>query len=118
MDQIRAIAVPGWLPEMGASRRGQDTDLERACATAGGRWTIAMALSEAGGSTGYRCEIHAADGSSAAAAIAKGKPGRYRQRAMRGLPEACSEILHRRRGERRARRPPGGSITSGVWDSI
>jgi len=88
MDQIRAVAcrVVPELVRLGADRI---RIWSAPCASGEEPLTIAMALNEAGWFDRIPIEIHGSDGS--AAAIARAKAGRYRQRSMRALPEPMLE---------------------------
>jgi chemotaxis protein methyltransferase CheR len=88
VDQVRAV-VCGVVPEL--VRRGSSVIRiwSAPCATGEEPLTIAMALEEAGWFDRVAIEIHGSDGS--AAAIAKARAGRYRERSMRVLPDPLRE---------------------------
>jgi len=88
IDQIHAIARC-ILPELARTARGPIRIWSAPCASGEEPLTIAMVLEEAGWFDRLPIEIHAGDGS--AAAIAKARAGRYRQRSMRAIPPALQE---------------------------
>ena len=80
------------MPRAGRARpRGPIRIWSVPCATGEEPLTIAMLLDEAGWFDRAPIEIHAGDAS--AAALARARAGRYRERAFRTLPPALRETL-------------------------
>ncbi len=89
VDQIRAVASRV-LPELVDALRGAPLRIWSVpCASGEEPLTIAMVLEEAGWFDRAPIEIHASDGS--AAAVARAREGRYRDRSFRILPPALRE---------------------------
>ncbi|HET7697572.1 MAG TPA: CheR family methyltransferase [Vicinamibacterales bacterium] len=97
IDQVQAV-VTHVVPALLAAAPSQPIRIcSLPCATGEEPLTIAMALEEAGLFSRARIEIHAADAS--AAAIAKARGGRFRQRAFRSLPPALQARYFTRDGD-------------------
>jgi chemotaxis protein methyltransferase CheR len=97
IDQVRAV-VNVVVPAIVAANPGLPVRIWSVpCATGEEPLTIAMALDQAGWFARARIEIHASDAS--AAAVARARAGRFRERSFRSLPPALREKYFRRDGD-------------------
>jgi chemotaxis protein methyltransferase CheR len=97
IDQVRAI-VDVVVPTLVAANPALPVRIWSVpCATGEEPLTIAMAIDQAGWFARARIEIHASDAS--AAALARARTGRFRERSFRNLPPALLEKYFRRDGD-------------------
>ena len=97
IEQVRAI-VDVVVPALVAATPSLPVRIWSVpCATGEEPLTIAMALDQGGWFTRARVEIHASDGS--AAALARARAGRFKERSFRSLPPALRDRYFRRDGD-------------------